>query len=393
MIIRNFTSFMKKRILFVVTYLDTGGISRALQNFLNCYDTSLYGVDVFAMAHQGVYQGNLKNCVLLPPDRMINAAIGRYEHQRGITKVESLVCKIIDKVSGYRFHNYLLRKAGKKLVEKAQYDAVIGFSEGLPTLFVSMMKHPNRIGWIHCDYANYLKVGSGKLEQDIYESLQSVVCVSEFTRETFIKIYPSLSDRTYAIYNILDDKMMRSKSSEPIDEPFDDSCFNIVSIGRIDPVKRLSIVPELACKITDAGCKIRWYVIGPKGTDGELQLLLENRSKYQMEEVVLLLGEKANPYPYIAQADLLVNTSISEACPYVINEAKILGTPVVCTDFGSAKEFVDNGRNGYCESIGDMADRIIWLVQNPNRINGMRECLSHFAYDNTQILRKIDTLI
>ena len=37
---------MKKHVLFVVTYLNTGGISRSLQNFLNCYDTRLFDVDV-----------------------------------------------------------------------------------------------------------------------------------------------------------------------------------------------------------------------------------------------------------------------------------------------------------------------------------------------------------
>lgn len=384
---------MKKRILFVVTYLDTGGISRSLQNFLNCYDTSFYNVDVFAMSHQGVYQGNLKNCTLLPPDRLISATIGRYEHQHGFCKVESLICKVFDKLSGYRFHTLLLRKAGKKLVKATHYDAVIGYSEGLPTRFVSMMEHPNKIGWIHCDYANYLKVGSGISEKEIYESLQSIVCVSRYTRESFIKVYPKLSDRTYAIYNILDDDMMMRKSIEPIAESFDSSFFNIISVGRLDPVKRLSIVPELARKVVDAGYKIRWYVIGPKGTGGEVRLFEENRKKFRVEEVVFPLGEKANPYPYIAKADLLVNTSISEACPYVINESKILGTPVLCTDFGSAKEFIVYGLNGYYEPIEKMADRIVWLISNSGNINEISEALSNFKYDNKQILQQIDSLI
>ena len=50
---------MKKRILFVVTYLDTGGISRSLQNFLNQYDTTLFDIDVFALIHQGAFKGIL----------------------------------------------------------------------------------------------------------------------------------------------------------------------------------------------------------------------------------------------------------------------------------------------------------------------------------------------
>lgn len=384
---------MKKRILFVVTYLDTGGISRALQSFLNCYDTALYDVDVFAMAHQGVYKGNLNNCTLLPPDRLLNASIGRYEHHSGLAKVESLVCKVLDKLSGYQFRQYLLQKAGKKLLAKNHYDAVIGFSEGLPTRIVAMMEHPNKIGWIHCDYASYMQINGGHSELATYDKLQHIICVSEFTRQSFVSIYPTLKEKTEAIYNIIDDAMMREKAIEPIKEVFDDTSFNIVSVGRIDPVKRLSVVPELAKKVIDAGCKIRWYVIGPKGTDGEARLFEENRKKFNVEDMVFPLGEKSNPYPYIAKADLLVNTSISEACPYVINEAKILGTPVACTDFGSAKEFVDYGINGFYESKEKIADRIIWLASNPNKLSRIKESLNGFRYNNEQILNQIYSLI
>lgn len=384
---------MKKRILFIVTYLDTGGISRSLQNFLNCYDTAHLDVDVLAMAHQGVYKGNLRNCTLLPPDRKLNASIGRYEQHSGFAKVESLVCKVLDKLSGYRFRHYLMQKAGKRLLAKNQYDAVIGFSEGLPTRFVAMMEHPNKIGWIHCDYASYMQHNSRQSELATYDKLQHIVCVSEFTRQSFVRIYPTMKDKTEAIYNIIDDAMMRGKATETVNEVFDNTFFNIVSVGRIDPVKRLSVVPELARRVTDAGCKIQWYVIGPKGTDGEVRLFEENIKKYNVEDVVFSLGEKANPYPYIAKADLLVNTSISEACPYVINEAKILGTPVVCTDFGSAKEFVDYGINGFYEPIEIISDRIIWLIDNPHELSRIKEMLSEFRYNNGRILKQIYSLL
>ena len=234
---------MKKRILFVVTYLNTGGISRSLQNFLNCYDTSRYDVDVFAMVHQGVYKGNLNYCTVLPPHSLVGASVAHYEDQHGWAKVESLFVKLFDKATHYRTRNKLFKAVGEKLLNRQHYDAVIGFSEGLPTAFVAAMNHPNKIGWIHCDYASYLKMGDSKSELHIYEALKLVVCVSEFTRKSFVNIYPSLKGKTHAIYNIIDDAMMKESATKPVLESFDDNCFNIVSIGRVDPVKRLSIIP------------------------------------------------------------------------------------------------------------------------------------------------------
>ena len=383
-----------RRVLFVVTYLNTGGISRSLQNILNCYDSSKYEVDVYAMVHQGAFKNQFKNCTLLPKNILVEDSVAHLDQQGGISKVISTFLKIADKVSKYAVQRFLFRRAGRKLLKRKQYDAVIGFSEGLPTLFVSMMNHPNKIGWIHCDYASYMKVGTGLSEEIVYNNLRSIVCVSEYTRSSFVTIYPAMQDKTYTIYNIIDDKMMIEKSKEDVGIPYDKKLFNIVSIGRIDPVKRLSIIPELVRKVVDAGCRIKWYIIGPMGgTATEYVLLKDNIRKYHMEGVVMLLGEKTNPYPFISHADLLVNTSISEACPYVVNESKILQTPVVCTDFGSAKEFLENGENGYYEPIEKMADRIAWLVKNPVELIRLKNNLSSFSYDNNSILEKIYSLI
>lgn len=385
---------MKKRILFIVTYMDTGGISRSLQHFLNWYDTSKFEVDVYAMVHQGAFNGQFNNCTLLPKNMLVEDSVAHLDQQTGLSKVISAFLKTADKVTKYAVQRFLFRRAGRQLLRRKHYDAVVGFSEGLPSLFVSMMNHPNKIGWIHCDYASYMKVGTGRTEEGVYRNLNSVVCVSEYTRSSFVNIYPAMQDKTYAIYNIIDDKMMVEKSKEDVGIPYDKTLFNIVSIGRIDPVKRLSIVPELAKKVMDAGCSFRWYIVGPKGgSPEEYNLLKENVKKYQMEETVLLLGEKTNPYPYIANADLLVNTSISEACPYVVNEAKILGTPVVCTDFGSAKEFIDYGVNGYYEPIEKLANRITWLINNPTELLFLKQNLMSFRFDNQEILNQISKLI
>lgn len=380
---------MRKRILFVVTNMGTGGIMRSLQNFLNCYDNSRFEVVVFAMTHQGVFEGELKNCTVLPRYRMLDASLARYEYQHGFAKFESLVTKLLNKATNYRFQSRLFNQVANDLVKKNHYDAVIGFSEGVPTAFVSVMNHPKKIGWIHCDYASYKKLNGDCFELDIYQRLQHVVCVSDFTAQSFLTIYPSLANRTSYIYNILDDAMMQAKSKDLIPEKFEKECFNIVSVGRIDPVKKLSIIPELARKVTDAGCNIKWYIIGPKGTNEEIALLNKNAEKYNTDGIVFPLGEKKNPYPYIACADLLVNTSISEACPYVINEAKILGTPVVCTDFGSAKEFVKYGMDGYYEPIEKMVNRIIELANNRDELQRLRKNLESFCYDNNAILDQI----
>ena len=105
------------------------------------------------------------------------------------------------------------------------------------------------------------------------------------------------------------------------------------------------------------------------------------------------MGIKTNPHYYIKNADLLVSLSISEACPRVINEAKILHVPVVCTDFDTAKEYIDNMENGIISPIEDIKYSILEILQNGELNNKIKGNISKFNFDNNDIMNKINSIL
>lgn len=380
---------MKKKILFVVTYFDCGGINRALQNLLNRIDVNRYDIDVFAMVPDGMFACLYKNCRVLSRHLLLSALMARYAQQTGIMKVLCLLVKVLNKATKGRFGLRIKQKAAKRLM-KHNYHTVVAFSEGAPTSFISLMQHPNTVAWIHCDYASYKNLNDDVDERALYSLYKHIVCVAEYPRQSFLSCFPELVSRTATIYNIQDDVMMKSLAEKEVKESFSENVFNIVSIGRLDPVKRLSMVPILAKQIADAGCRFKWYVIGPKGgTTDEYDNLMKNISEQGVSNQVIYLGENNNPYAYISRSDILVNTSISEACPYVINEAKILHIPVVCTNFGSAIEFVDNEVNGFICPIEEMAKIIIRYIKDKDLQNRIKNNISTFTYDNQALLEQV----
>jgi len=385
-----------KRILFVVTYFDCGGTCRALQNILNIINPEEFQIDVFGFVESGMYEkGLFKNCRIIPECKALSYSYQRYSSTTGLNRYAVAFSKIVNRISRNKYNNWLLRRTANKIVSKGDYDMVVAFSEGIVTTFLSYVEHPNKVAWIHCDYASYHKLAGFPNELSIYSAYKSIVCVSEFTRSSFVKIYPTLKDKTYSIYNVLDDNMIKTQSEMALPNGinFDTEYFNIVSIGRLDPVKRMSIIPAIANHLVNKGDKIIWWVIGPKGgTDKEYEELTDGIRKFNIGEHVLYLGMQNNPYPFIKNADLLVNTSISEACPYVINEAKILGTPIVCTDFGSAKEFVDSGNTGLISPIADMAETIHQYIYNSDIRNHIKDNLKGFKYDNDGIIEQFKQL-
>ena len=48
----------------------------------------------------------------------------------------------------------------------------------------------------------------------------------------------------------------------------------------------------------------------------------------------------------------------------IFNEAKILGTPIVSTDFGSSYEFIKQGIDGHISSIEEIHNIIEVLIKN-----------------------------
>ncbi len=380
---------MKRKILFVVTYFDCGGINRSLQNLLNCIDIKHYDIDVFGMVPDGMFIHLYKNCRVLPRHLFLSALMARFAQQTGAMRLLSLLVKILNKASKGRLGVIIKKNSAKRLMQR-KYDTVVAFSEGAPTVFVGMMNHLKSVAWIHCDYSSYRQLNGNPDEHSLYSHFKHIVCVAEYPRCSFLSVYPDLASKVHTIYNILDYKMMKDLSNQDVKEPFTQDIFHIVSVGRLDPVKRLSIVPSIAKQLVDKGCQFRWYVIGPKGgTTEEYDQLMENISRHCLCKEVIYLGERENPYAYIARADLLVNTSISEACPYVINEAKILHTPVICSNFGSASEFVDNKVNGFICTIENMADTIANYIIDKELQKYIKTNINSFAYDNEVLMEHV----
>ena len=72
------------------------------------------------------------------------------------------------------------------------------------------------------------------------------------------------------------------------------------------------------------------------------QLILEN----EVEDCFILLGKKDNPYPYMKNCDIYVQPSKREGFGLTVVEAKILKKPILCTNFNTASEIINNKHDG-----------------------------------------------
>ena len=380
------------KILIVVPSFDNGGTISTLRNTLAYIDKSQCSIDIFPITNSGPNYSELSKYASILGTNIENNS---QSHTNRIKVLIFLIVKRIKKALcsiGIDISAILFKQVAIAL-QKKKYDQIIAFQEGQPTRLVGLMKCEHKVAWVHCDYSQLPSsvIKSSKREK-LYNTFDKIICVSEYTKNQFINVMPECKNKVFSVHNLMNAKVIVEKGSETIDDIIFNSYNTIkfVSLGRLAAVKRFSEVPIIASRLRQKGLSFCWFIIGGDASDKENIDI--NIAKYNVEQYVKLLGNKNNPYPYIKQSDLLICTSISEACPNVINEAKILGVPVVSTNFGSSTEMLIDGEEGYITSI-DRVDQVILKIFDDNNLyKYFKQNLSTYKYDNSHILNKIEEL-
>lgn len=139
--------------------------------------------------------------------------------------------------------------------------------------------------------------------------------------------------RIECIYNAFDVEAIRGRAREPNaslpQEPY------LVHAGRFVPQKRHDLLFEA---LKRSGLPHRLVLLADPSPQ-----LSRLAAEHGVADRVLVVGFQSNPYPWMAQAELLVLCSDHEGLPNVLIEALCCGTRVVSTDCPSGPREVMRG--------------------------------------------------
>ncbi|MGM9795270.1 MAG: glycosyltransferase [Candidatus Aphodosoma sp.] len=386
---------MKKKVLFCIRDFNHGGIPKSLQNLLSLIDKDKYDITIFCAWQQGYYKQVFEKYSVIPQDKLMFLFCVNYKSLSGFTLVKALLIKILAKIwlkLNVDIFDAYLRRIARKTAAAGNYDDAVAFAEGWITNLVSYMDAiPRKIAWIHMDYKRVLAYDKGKNNNLLYSKFDYIVSPCKFSAKSFIDIHPDFAPKVRSIKNLLDvDAIKNSAIANINDINKDNNIFSIISVGRICYEKQFYEIPRIASEVKKQFHNFKWYIVGA-GSDVEVNVLKDNIKKYVVDDCVILLGEKNNPYPYIASCNLLALLSISETFSYVAYEAKILGVPVITTDFGAAYEIVENNTS-VVVSKDCFASELIRLMCDSAYYNQLLQGVKNYRYDNVGILCEIETL-
>jgi len=219
------------------------------------------------------------------------------------------------------------------------------------------------------------------LMQRYYPQNDGYIAVSKGVAEDLVNMIDVPAGKIHVVYNPVVTKDLLTKAREPLDHPWfmPPGPPVILGTGRLEPQKDFpTLLHAFAAVRKSRSCRL--VILGEGGERNSLEALA---SQLGIKEDLQLPGFVANPYAFMARADVFVLSSLWEGSPNVLTEALAVGTPVVSTDCRDGpKEILQNGRYGPLVSVGDrdaLADAIAKTLDNPLAGRLLQSAVSRFT--------------
>ncbi|EOU2035098.1 glycosyltransferase [Clostridium perfringens] len=344
-----------KSILFMLINMNIGGTEKALINMLHELQKEKYKVTVLLLEKYGGFLDqipnwvevkylseykNLKKYINEPPKKNVKELLSKKEYINVFNLFLSYcISKLKDDISYY--YKYLLTDVSDL---EEEYDIAVAYAGPMDfiTYFVAnKIRAKKRVQWIHFDIS---KIGFNKrFAENMYSKFDKIFVVSEEGKNKLNLLIPSLSDKTEVFFNIISSTLIKNMAEN--EEGFNDNYngIRILTVGRLSREKGQDITISVLEKLIKQGYEARWYCIGEGNMRKELEDMIKNKN---LQDNYILLGSKRNPYPFMKECDIYVQSSRHEGYCLTLAEARCFNNPIITTNFTGANEQIRNEKTG-----------------------------------------------
>ena len=342
------------KILIRNDLIEGGGVENVMQNLIMFLDKCGYKITVVTD------RGNNKEFYNIFPDtiRYFRSSYERRNFKR--LSLQWYADRIKAKIYELLFRIQMHKK----------FDLAIAIKEGQSMVSVSRLRSKKKYAWVHVDYdflywTQYV-FETPEEERKCMESFDKVVCVSKAAMESVIHVVGNPGNLCVR-YNPINYMEIRRKSQENLHLSKPDKNLLFVAIGRLAEQKNYRMLIEVFASLCKEYKNIELWIVG----EGDQRSELEEKIRESGLTSIKLLGERKNPYPILQMADCMISASKWESYGLAIQEAFILGIPVVATK---------------CPALEEVFDHRFGLLSE-NTADGLKQALVKILED-TEILKK-----
>ncbi|MDR0602850.1 MAG: glycosyltransferase [Bacteroidales bacterium] len=372
-----------KRILFITSTLDSGGISKSMINLLNTIDKNKYIIDLFIFRPTDLYLQFLPKQIRLITNEKMNLAFAPFPQcvlfllKKGFffIAIMRLIAAIVSRFN-HGYSAWILSKIIPVLNEA--YNCVVDYNgQHLLYYMIDKIRADVKISFFHFDYSKWSHYYT--MDKKYYPRVNYIFGVSENCVKSLKIYFPVCKNKINVMENIISSQLIKEMAEEEITD-FNLDAPVILTVGHVNKQKGTDLAIAAASILVENKVKFKWYFIG---ACPEIEKYSKMKKQYGVNEKIVFLGLKTNPYPYIKYSTVFCLPSQYEGKSIALDEAKILCKPIVVTNFSTVNDQFVNGINAtICEMTPtSLATALSTLLLNKH----LRE-----KYTNNLLLNRID---
>ena len=356
---------MKKKILFITTQFNQGGVEKTFIEAAKVLSPEKYDITL-------LLRENKTGLVYLLPDyvKVIVNKDGKYQRR------PKAMLYLFLKVAFSPFGKKLSKKYDAKLKEyinecksknpykkyfKGQsFDVVISYTVGLCTEMGLEIPAKKRYVFFHSERTD--------IDRDImdrcFPRYDRIVACGYGVEKMLRKEFPQYNDKIMTLLNFIDAEKILKMSKEFQPYPAERKDVAICTVGRICRMKGYDMAVKAAAILKSENYSFKWYVVGGGEKEEEIADTIEKRG---LQDYFVMVGNKENPFPYIKDCDIYSQTSYNEAQPLAIMEALALGKAIVSTETLGGRAVLEDGEKGLLVPITPegIAEGIKKFIEDP----------------------------
>ena len=384
----------KRRVLFMLSRLDSGGVSKSMVNLLNEIDRKRYDINLWIGIPGGLYSDLLPKDLrvicdnritfLLAGARGIAPLLRRWHFLLALGSCVRLLLACVSKA----WAGWWLSRLMPPLSE--EFDVVIDYN-GQHQLYymIDKIKAHRKITFFHSDYKQWAYYYS--VDRRYFPRADAVCSISKQCVTSLCEVFPDIKDKILCIENISTQRLIRRMAQQNINELNMDPPV-LVTVGHVSEKKGSDLAIRAAALLRSRGIDFQWFFVG---NVSDMKKYNDMLSRYGLHERMHLLGLLVNPYPYMDRATLIVHPSQFEGKSIALDEAKILCKPIVVTNFSTVGDQFEDGVNAtICEMTPESLSAAIEdLLNDPDKRNQYSTWLQEHMTDNRTEINKMYALI
>lgn len=383
---------INKRCLMILTDVNMGGVTTAAVNFCNGLHSRGAQVDVLVFsdcpdAGQRGFAEGIRILSLRGAARLWNLGPKMVRAARNpFKKAGYLLLGGVKRIANRKNRWNAMVFRDKKLF--TGYDAVMAYRQCPACYYFALhnVEAAKKVAFVHGELAF---MGDISTWQPFMKEFDAVAYVSDGVKKGFIQQYPELAANAVTVYNTFLIEEILRKAQLPCPVTFDGERLKLVTVSRIEnTMKGTGRIAPLCRMLKDRYPeRFRWYVVG----DGpDLESCRADAAALDVTDHLIFLGSSPNPFHYLAQADMCVFPTFTEAFPMVVGESLIVGVPIIATRYPAVEEIVVNGENGLVaeQSVESLFEQISSLFEDPAKLASLKKACAAYEYDNDRSYRQ-----